>query len=128
MEIKKLAVFFVVGCMAQGAAAQSFKVIGTIIDKRGVPIPNASVVMPGEPKGTSTDSLGNFSLNIHPGCQLTISAVGFEAETVDIDQENKLAIVLKSDMRTTSSANTKSSPVTGDPTGSVLAKQVQDNF
>ncbi|HET6253061.1 MAG TPA: carboxypeptidase-like regulatory domain-containing protein [Puia sp.] len=149
MEVKNLAICFVIACLAQVSSAQTtstqttsaqtastqttsaqtLKVIGSIADSKGAPIPNASVVMLGEGQGTSTDAHGNFALSIHPGCRLTITAVGCEADTVDVDQENKLAIVLRSDMRTAASvASGKSSSVTGDPTGAIQAKQVQDNL
>jgi hypothetical protein len=105
------------------------KIVGSIRDKRGLPIPNASVIMTGAQQGTSTDSLGNFSLAINPGTQLTISAAGFEPEILEIDREEKVAIVLRNDGRTAGVASSAGGArPAGDPTGAMQALSLQNSL
>lgn len=67
------------------AQAQSRTVSGKVTDASGNPLPGASVVVKGTRTGTTTDGEGNFSFNVpQSASELTISAVGFDAQTVAI--------------------------------------------
>lgn len=60
------------------------KVIGTIVDESGSPLPGANVVVKGTNNGTQTDFDGNFSLDVQSGKELTISYLGFVTQDIPI--------------------------------------------
>lgn len=60
------------------------KVIGTIVDESGSPLPGASVVVKGTSNGTSTDFDGNFSLDVVSGKELVISYIGQKTQELPI--------------------------------------------
>jgi hypothetical protein len=51
-------------------------ITGTVKDVKGVPIPGASVLPKDAKKGTSTNTLGVFTIETNPEGFLTITAVG----------------------------------------------------
>lgn len=73
-----------------------FAVKGKITDEKGVAISGASVVLKGSTTGTSTNSTGEFSIEV-PGVKtkLVISAIGFETKEVVVKDEKEIVIVLK---------------------------------
>ena len=64
----------------QAAQVQTIK--GTVLDENDEPVIGASVTLKGQTKGVSTDAFGNFTISAAPGAQLSISYVGYKAETV----------------------------------------------
>ncbi|NQD70430.1 TonB-dependent receptor [Sphingobacterium shayense] len=69
---------------------------GVITDEQGKPIEGASITVQNTKSGTTSDSNGNFSINIVPdNTILTISSVGFISQNVSIDPSNSLRITLK---------------------------------
>lgn len=60
------------------------------------PIPFANVYWLGTQSGTSTDSTGFFELPLNPDTKkLVFSYVGYNSDTIEVAQPNKLTIVLK---------------------------------
>ncbi len=51
-----------------------------------VPIPGASIYFPAQSTGTQSDSLGNFSIDVHANLPFTmvVSMLGFKSDTVNI--------------------------------------------
>ncbi|MEC7771752.1 MAG: mucoidy inhibitor MuiA family protein [Bacteroidota bacterium] len=52
------------------------KVVGTITDESGAPLPGVNVVIKGTTKGTQTDFDGNYALEVPFGQELTFSFIG----------------------------------------------------
>ncbi|MBO0329821.1 DUF4139 domain-containing protein [[Muricauda] lutisoli] len=52
------------------------KVVGTITDESGTPLPGVNVVIKGTTKGTQTDFDGNYALEVPFGQELTFSYIG----------------------------------------------------
>ncbi|MBO0341068.1 DUF4139 domain-containing protein [Flagellimonas profundi] len=52
------------------------KVVGTITDESGAPLPGVNVVIKGTTKGTQTDFDGNYALEVPFGQELTFSYIG----------------------------------------------------
>lgn len=67
---------------------------GTVLDKNGVPIIGASIVIKGTTKGVVADFDGKFQINVGQGDILVIKSLGFKAQEITIGNQNKLAIVL----------------------------------
>jgi TonB-linked SusC/RagA family outer membrane protein len=59
------------------AVAQNVTVTGKVTDDKGAAIEGASVLEKGTTNGTTTNSLGVFTLQVKQGATITVSAVGF---------------------------------------------------
>lgn len=68
---------------------------GTIKDEAGTAIPFASINIKDENGGTSTDSLGQFTLNAKLNSILVIGSVGFETTEVNISNKAVIIVLLK---------------------------------
>jgi len=82
------AIFFLMCVVAQ---AQNLTVTGTVLsgtDKE--PIIGATVVETGQTtNGTITDFDGNFSLTVKQGASITVSYIGFKAQTLKGDRADE---------------------------------------
>lgn len=76
------------------AQPSSLKVNGKVVDINNQPIIGASVKEVGTSIGTVTNVDGNFSLNVSSNGKLQISSVGFEPQTIAINGQNNLSIIL----------------------------------
>ncbi|MBO9634259.1 MAG: SusC/RagA family TonB-linked outer membrane protein, partial [Chitinophagaceae bacterium] len=73
--------------------AQSRTVTGRVTDEKGIPIPNASVIIKGTASGTSTDADGNFSIAVAANAKtLVITAVNFASQDINITGKNSVKI------------------------------------
>ena len=61
--------------------ASSYRVIGTVVDENGEPLPGAHIMLKGRSIGTITDGSGNFSLNAARGTELVVRYLGYEDQT-----------------------------------------------
>ncbi|MDE6623506.1 MAG: TonB-dependent receptor [Alistipes sp.] len=57
--------------------AQLLPITGTVYDDNNQPLPGASIIIKGTPRGTTTDAKGKFSLQAEEGQTLAISFIGF---------------------------------------------------
>lgn len=75
------------------------RVMGTVIDDAGLPLPGVNVIEVGTSNGTQTDFDGNYTLDIQGSRELAYSYVGFETETLPI-YTNAMNITLNPDYAT----------------------------
>ncbi|WP_175632487.1 TonB-dependent receptor [Pedobacter ghigonis] len=76
--------------------SEKIDIKGKIIDVNGKPIPNVNILIKGTKRGVSTDVDGNFSLTLATGeNEITISAIGFETQTVAVNNRTFISITLK---------------------------------
>ncbi|MCA0957462.1 TonB-dependent receptor [Muricauda ruestringensis] len=112
-----------------GASNPQQSINGTVKDSGGVPLPGASIVVPGTGIGVVTDFDGAFSLTVpNDATTLEVSYVGFKKQMVNIDGRTDYDIVLESD-----TSNLDEVVVVGygtqkrvDITGSVSSVKVQE--
>jgi TonB-linked SusC/RagA family outer membrane protein len=77
--------------------AQNRTITGKVLDSKGLPVPNASVVIKGTSKGTKTDNDGAFSLSVSSTAKsLFISSIGFAGQDVAITGKSIINITLQS--------------------------------
>lgn len=76
--------------------AQQVQYSGTVVDSDGLPIILASVQVVGTTRGTATDENGEFKIEATAGEAILISALGFEAVTLNLGPAYKLEIILTS--------------------------------
>ena len=94
---KKRALFFLFTIVSFGLYAQNITVSGTINDSSGVPLAGATVVQVGTTKGTQTDFDGNYSFSVASDGELQFSYIGFTPQTVPVNGQTTIDIVLKED-------------------------------
>ncbi len=84
-SLKTCVIFLLINALSVGqlAFAQSYRLIGRVLNHNGEPLPNVHIVLLEDRQTTSTDSVGRFSFLLPQGgpYQLTASHVGFKAET-----------------------------------------------
>jgi len=91
-----------VAAAAPSAAPEATRTIqGRVTDAVGVPLPGATVLVPGTQNGTVTDADGAFSINVPPATeQLAVSSIGFKAQTRALrPTDSTLALALAPDNR-----------------------------
>ncbi|WP_435625333.1 SusC/RagA family TonB-linked outer membrane protein [Flagellimonas sp.] len=78
-------------------AQQTITVVGTVSDANSVPIPGANVVVMNTDRGVQTDFDGNYSIAVSSGEVLRFSYIGYAAQTVIIENQQTINIVLQED-------------------------------
>lgn len=73
---------------------------GKVIDsEKRQPLVGANITIKGKSGVTITDAEGRFSLHVQEGAVLEISHIGFETQTIAIDTETDLFIILKPEQK-----------------------------
>ena len=79
--------------------AQNITVTGKVTDNTGESIPGVSIVVEGTTQGTITDFDGNYSLNIPGDAQLKFTFVGFEPQTILVNNRQTIDVTMKEDIQ-----------------------------
>lgn len=74
--------------------AQQLTVKGRVLSAAGTAVSNASVLVRGTQTGTSTDSEGNFTINVAQGATLVFSAVNFKTKSVRVSSATNITVSL----------------------------------
>lgn len=70
-------------------------ITGKVTDQEGNPVAGVSVFAKGTNVGTSTDSLGDYSINITPEVEvLEFTMVGFDSQEVPVQAQNEINVTL----------------------------------
>jgi TonB-linked SusC/RagA family outer membrane protein len=75
--------------------AQLKTISGTVKDELGNGLPDISVIVKGANKGTTTDSKGEFTLQVAQGAMLTFSSANHESFEITVSERSEYAVVLK---------------------------------
>lgn len=99
-RLLKKGLLYLIVCMCSVLVTQaqnaSTVVTGTVTDAKGAPVAGASVTVEGVGNGTTTDSLGRFSIKVaNANGALTVSYVGMESQTIQLAGKSKLDVALK---------------------------------
>lgn len=73
---------------ARAQQNQAFTIKGKVTDNTGATVPGATIKVSGSKQGTVTDNNGAFSLQLDAPAVLTISYIGFAAQTVRVDRSS----------------------------------------
>ncbi|WP_460512194.1 SusC/RagA family TonB-linked outer membrane protein [Cyclobacterium sediminis] len=79
------------------SAEADITVSGTVTDENGMPIPGATVSVPGTTIGTATDLDGKFSITVDENASIVFSFIGFESQTVNVGNRSTINITLVED-------------------------------
>ena len=67
--------------------AQTHRLTGLVTDDNGLPVVGASIVVKGTTQGVTTDSEGNFALNLaNKNAILVVSFIGFRTQEISVTQ------------------------------------------
>lgn len=77
------------------AFSQTITVSGTVVDELGEPLIGATVQQKGTSNGTSTDIDGNYSLSISPKGSITVSYVGYNTQTIDVNGRTVINVTMQ---------------------------------
>lgn len=95
--MRKLALVLV--CFLLGTShlwAQSRTLTGKIVDDKGSPVSNASIVVKGTTIGTTSDATGAFRITVPPTAKvLVVTSLNFERQEITIGSTTNFAISLK---------------------------------
>jgi ferric enterobactin receptor len=85
---------FVLLLLSVTLMAQNIRVSGKVTDKKGQPIPGASVIVEGSTTGTLTNPDGIFVLNAPARAVLQFAFLGYETQKVPVNSNNVINITL----------------------------------
>jgi len=83
-------------CVTQ-VFAQNRTITGTVTAKEdGLPIPGATVKVTGTNVGTQTNASGKFTLSVTNGQSITVSFIGYTAQTIPVGTKTSINVTLAS--------------------------------
>lgn len=83
----------------QGTAEDGKDLVsGKVLDSKGEPVIQASVLLKGTTQGTFTDIDGNFRIAAPENSQLEVSSIGYLAKTVAVGRSKTLTVILQDDI------------------------------
>lgn len=77
--------------------AQQMTVAGKIVDNQGNPVSNVTIAVKGTSVATSSNTNGLFTINASQNAVLTVSAIGFQSQEINLAGRKTLNITLQSD-------------------------------
>lgn len=94
-NLKFIAVMLICIMSPLWAFSQTITVSGTVVDELGEPLVGATVQQKGTSNGTSTDIDGNYSMSISPKGTITVSYVGYNTQTIDVNGRNVINVTMQ---------------------------------
>ncbi|MFW6364418.1 MAG: SusC/RagA family TonB-linked outer membrane protein [Bacteroidota bacterium] len=87
-------IFFI--AMTLPSFAQEISVTGKITDEEsGEPLPGVSILQIGTNQGTTTDSEGEYSINVPSDAKLEFSFVGYVTQRISVEGESEIDVQMK---------------------------------
>lgn len=81
-------------------SAQERTISGTVtVNRDGMPLPGATVLVKGTNNGTSTDMDGHYSINVNTGDTLVFSSIGFSTQEITLSNQHILNVALNESMQ-----------------------------
>ncbi|MCF6295753.1 MAG: von Willebrand factor type A domain-containing protein [Flavobacteriaceae bacterium] len=80
------------------ASSQEKKIIGTVTDNLGYPLPGVNIIVKGTTKGTQTDFDGNYEVLAQVGDVLTFNYVGFVTKEQTVGISNIISVTMEEDV------------------------------
>ncbi len=97
LTFKLLGILLLFTCSMQ---AQQKTVEGTVTDESGFPLAGATVAIQGKAQGASTDFDGKYSLTVDEKDILSVSYVGYVAQTLAVAGKTTINVTLQEDVST----------------------------
>lgn len=84
----------------QSQAAVKKMIRGKVLDTKGVPLPGATVSIPGTTRGTITDASGYYTLEAEEGETIRFSFIGFQEQEFKVGSKTAIDVILREDVLT----------------------------
>jgi TonB-linked SusC/RagA family outer membrane protein len=81
--------------MASTGVSRQLKITGTVKDELSSPIPGVNVRISGRQGGATTDSQGNFSIEVQPTDSLEFTYIGYKKQVVSVRNRVDINIVME---------------------------------
>ncbi|MXV53263.1 SusC/RagA family TonB-linked outer membrane protein [Pedobacter sp. HMF7647] len=78
--------------------AQNRTLTGTVTTGKDIPVPGATVLVKNGSQAAATDGNGAFTINVPSNAVLTISAIGYKTQTIDVGSQTSLNVNLAGDV------------------------------
>ena len=88
--------------IASAALAQQRVVTGLVKDENGNGMPGVNVLIKGTAQGTTTDTDGKFTIELHDDATLVFTFVGYESAEIAVGNKTTLEVMLDPDLTTLS--------------------------
>src|SRR5688572_20978137 len=99
--MRKLRVALAAVLLFSGQLLAQKSITGTVTDDKGIPIPNASVVLKGTNSGTVTKADGSYTITVPSDASILVfSAVGMSLHEVNIGSQTVISPSMRSDEKT----------------------------
>ncbi len=86
---------FCLNANAKNYSPPPVDITGKVTDEKGDPVPGASVFIAGTTRGTTTNSAGEFVINVPDrNVRLEISNVGFQTKTIEVGNGANITVAL----------------------------------
>ncbi|MDT0678332.1 SusC/RagA family TonB-linked outer membrane protein [Autumnicola musiva] len=79
-----------------GVKQEQLRVLGTVTDSKGIPIPGVNVIEKGTSNGTVTNFDGEYAIDVPPDAVLVFSYVSYEPLEVEVGGQAQLNISMES--------------------------------
>lgn len=79
------------------ASAQNRQISGNVVDVGGHPLGGATVIITGTSTGVSTNVNGEYAITAPANASLTVSFIGYNEQTVEINGRSVIDFVLEED-------------------------------
>lgn len=79
--------------------AQNARITGKVTDQDNAALPGVSILISGTSQGTVTDGEGNFVLNAPANGSLVFSFIGYESQTIAIDNRSTIDVRMSQESR-----------------------------
>ncbi|HEY6955826.1 MAG TPA: SusC/RagA family TonB-linked outer membrane protein, partial [Flavisolibacter sp.] len=83
----------------------SVQIQGTVKSRSNEPLSGASIKVAGQDVGTTTNSLGQFSLKVAPGSTIEISFIGYETRSIRVGSKTEFNVVLEENVSSNQLSN-----------------------
>ena len=97
-NIYSLSILFLILIFATALQSygQNVQITGTVSDAtNGQTIPGVSILVKNTLTGTTTDLNGMYSLEVEVGSELVYSFIGYETQTIVVDQQKTINVIMK---------------------------------
>ena len=98
--IRSASLFLVLLLALPGFSQERKVVTGTISDVDGNAMPGVNVILKGTAIGTSSNAVGNFSIEAAEDDMLVISFIGYRTQEIRVGSQTKFDVKLEEDVST----------------------------
>src|SRR6201989_3374639 len=90
--------WLIITIIAVSLYAQTRTLTGTVTATNDTPIPGATITAKNNSAAVATDANGKFTIRVPDNTVITVSAIGYKTQTINISGEQNLKVKLAEDV------------------------------